>query len=225
MKPRLLSAITLIAASLFALAVSAPSGLSQQQQRAKAAPRASAIPTKARSTSRRPAAAKKHVASPAQLLTVREVDAEGFSKLLVSASGAAAASDARRPLLINFWATWCVPCRDEFPDLVKIDNEFRARGLNFITVSLDDLSEIKTTVPQFLKEMNATRIPAYLLNTPEPETVITAVDPTWAGGLPATFLFDRHGKLIFKHMGRVRAAELRPAIESVVGDKSVISDK
>jgi thiol-disulfide isomerase/thioredoxin len=41
-----------------------------------------------------------------------------------------------KPLLVNFWATWCGPCREEFPDLVKIDQEYRGR-IDFVTISLD----------------------------------------------------------------------------------------
>src|SRR5215216_5705531 len=66
-----------------------------------------------------------------------------------------------RPLLVNFWATFCDPCRDEFPDLVKIDKDFRPQSLEFVTVSLDDIDQIKTDVPQFLSAMKAT-MPAYL---------------------------------------------------------------
>ncbi len=142
---------------------------------------------------------------------VREVDAEGLKKLL-----RLDASAPKQPLLVNFWATWCVPCREEFPDLVKINDEFAPRGLNFITVSLDDPAEIDKTVPQFLREMRATKMPAYLLNTPEPETAINAVDPTWSGGLPATFLFDRERRVVFKHIGRINPAELRAAIEGAM---------
>src|SRR6476660_622921 len=58
-----------------------------------------------------------------------------------------------KPLLINFWATWCDPCREEFPDLVKLDAEYKGKGLNFIAVSLDDLSDIKSEVPKFLNQM------------------------------------------------------------------------
>src|ERR1044071_8372050 len=54
-----------------------------------------------------------------------------------------------RPLLVNFWATFCDPCRDEFPDLVKIDKEYRPQALEFVTISLDDMSDIKTSVPKF----------------------------------------------------------------------------
>src|SRR6185369_11808745 len=54
----------------------------------------------------------------------------------------------QKPLLVNFWATWCDPCRDEFPDLVKIDSEYRLRSLDFVTISLDDFSDINTSVPK-----------------------------------------------------------------------------
>jgi len=64
-----------------------------------------------------------------------------------------------KPLLVNFWATYCDPCRDEFPDLVKVDTDFRPKSLDFVTVSLDDVSDIKTTVPQFLAQMKATIVP------------------------------------------------------------------
>ena len=146
--------------------------------------------------------------------TVAEVDAEGLKKLLSRGDDPAKA----RPLLVNFWATWCDPCREEFPDLVKIDAEFRPRGLDFITVSADDVSELKTGVPAFLKKMKAT-MPTYVLNTPEVEAAMSLVDPRWGGELPATFLLDREGKVVFKHFGRVKLAELRPAIEKALGGK------
>ncbi|HKS27883.1 MAG TPA: TlpA disulfide reductase family protein [Pyrinomonadaceae bacterium] len=154
---------------------------------------------------------RKATASPSTLV-VRELDLAGLKKLL--------SSEGRegRPLLVNFWATWCEPCRAEFPDLVKIDNEYRNRGLDFVTVSIDEASEINTTVPGFLKEMRAL-MPAYLLNTPEQDAAIQFVDPRWTGSLPATFLFDAQGKIVFKHVGRIKPDELRSAIKAVVSDK------
>ncbi len=137
---------------------------------------------------------------------VREVDLEGLKKLLVP-DGA-----VKKPLLVNFWATWCDPCREEFPDLVKVDADYRAKGLNFIAISLDDETDIKTAVPAFLKEMKAT-MPTYLLNVSDPEPAILAVDKEWGGALPATFLYDAHGRIVFKHFGRVKTDELRQAIE------------
>lgn len=143
---------------------------------------------------------------------VREIDAEGLKKILQRDGKAA------RPLLINFWATWCEPCREEFPDLVQIDKDYKARGLEFVTVSLDDPADIKTSVAQFLRQMRAPA-PAYLLNVPDPEPSIKMVDATWGGALPATFLYDAQGQIIYKHFGRVKPAELREALDKVTSDK------
>jgi thiol-disulfide isomerase/thioredoxin len=143
---------------------------------------------------------------------VREIDFEGLKKILQR--------DPKdtRPLLVNFWATWCDPCREEFPDLVKVDADYTAKRLNFVAVSLDDISDIKTAVPKFLKEMNAT-MPVVLLNVNDPEPAIHAVDEKWDGQLPATFLYDKDGKVVFKYFGRIKPAELRSAIDKAVGTK------
>ena len=144
---------------------------------------------------------------------VTEIDADGLKKLLQRAEGQAA-----RPLLVNFWATWCVPCRKEFPDLVKIEADYRGRGLlEFALVSADDVSDIKTAVPKFLRGMRATAMPAYLLNAADTQAAIAQVDPAWGGELPATFLFDRQGKLAYKHFGIIDAAKLRQEINKVTG--------
>jgi thiol-disulfide isomerase/thioredoxin len=121
----------------------------------------------------------------------------------------------QRPLLVNFWATFCDPCRDEFPDLVKIDKAYRPQSLEFVTVSLDDVSDIKTSVPEFLGSMKAT-MPAYLLDVSDPEDAINAVDPKWRGDLPATYLYNEKGEIVYKHIGRVDAAELRAEIQKLV---------
>lgn len=126
--------------------------------------------------------------------------------------------DGTRPLLVNFWATWCDPCRDEFPDLVKIDGDYRTRGLDFIAITLDDLKDIKTEVPKFLRLMRA-KMPVYLLNVVDPEPAINAVDPRWGGSLPATFLYNAKGEVVFKHFGRVNTTELRAAIDKVMSNE------
>jgi thiol-disulfide isomerase/thioredoxin len=109
-----------------------------------------------RSRAARPTKIQPAVAKP----VVAAINTDGLKGLLTEAK--------ERPLLVNFWATWCDPCRDEFPDLVKIDEEYRPHSLDFVTVSLDDLSEIKTEVPKFLDLMKA-KMPAYLLNATDPE--------------------------------------------------------
>ena len=153
---------------------------------------------------------KTGAAQPAAVASVQVIDPQGLKGLLKRENA--------RPLLINFWATWCDPCRDEFPDLVKIDTQYRDKGLDFVAISLDDLTEIKTGVPAFLREMSAT-MPAYLLNASDPDTAVSAVDPEWHGALPATFLFDPQGKLAFKQFGRIKPLELRAAIDKVMSGK------
>jgi thiol-disulfide isomerase/thioredoxin len=143
---------------------------------------------------------------------IREINLDDLKKMLQR--------DGKdtRPLLVNFWATWCDPCREEFPDLVKVDADYRDKGLNFIAISLDDVTDIKSAVPKFLNEMKA-KMSVVLLNVNDPEPAIKAVDPTWDGQLPATFLYDKDGKIVFKHFGRIQPAELRSAIDKQVSGK------
>ena len=138
---------------------------------------------------------------------VSAIDTEALKGLLTQ--------QRQLPLLVNFWATFCDPCRDEFPDLVKIDKDYRPHALEFVTVSLDDVSEIKNEVPKFLDSMKAT-MPAYLLDASDPEPAINLVDRKWRGDLPATFLYNDKGEVVYRHIGRVNTAELREAIEKVV---------
>ena len=144
---------------------------------------------------------------PQEPIVVSPIDTNELKGLLTQ--------QRERPLLVNFWATFCDPCRDEFPDLVKIDKDYRPHALEFVTVSLDDVSEIKTAVPKFLGSMKA-NMPAYLLNATDPEPAINIVDPRWRGDLPATFLYNEKGEIVYKHIGRVNPVELREAIEKVV---------
>ncbi len=159
-----------------------------------------------------PAPAQSNGAGAAGPADVREIDLDGLKKIIQRDT-----KDSR-PLLVNFWATWCDPCREEFPDLVKVDSDYRTKGLNFVAVSLDDVTDIKTAVPQFLKEMKAS-MPVVLLNVNDPEPAIKAVDAAWDGQLPATFLYDKDGKVVFRHFGRIQPTELRAAIDKVTSNK------
>lgn len=147
----------------------------------------------------------------AAFTVVREIDTEGLKAILRRDAGA-------HPLLVNFWATWCDPCREEFPDLVKIDEDYRGKKLDFIAVSLDEVKDITTEVPKFLASMKA-RMPVYLLNVNDPEPAIKFVDPQWDGAMPATFLLSGDGKVVYKHFGRIDPAELRAQIDKVLSRK------
>lgn len=132
---------------------------------------------------------------------VTQIDLFALKKLL---------KPAGKPRLINFWATWCDPCREEYPELVKIDQEYRGR-IDFLIVSLDDLADKDTAVPKFLAEMKA-EMPAYILITPDEEGAIAAVSKDWNGALPLTILFDEKGGISYFRQGKVKIDVLKSAL-------------
>ena len=122
-----------------------------------------------------------------------------------------------KPLLVNFWATWCGPCREEFPDLVEIDREYKGK-IDFITVSLDFVEELNTGVPQFLSEMKA-EMPTYLLTSADENAFISSISQDWSGALPFTILYDEKGEVTFLRQGKVDHATLKGEIEKTLGAK------
>jgi thiol-disulfide isomerase/thioredoxin len=140
---------------------------------------------------------------------IRVIDLEGLKKLLQRDP------KDKRPLLLNFWATWCDPCREEFPDLVKLDTDYKSKPLNFIAISIDDIADLQGDVPKFLNQMKAT-MPVVLLDVKDPQPSINLVDPSWGGDMPATFLYDKDGKMVFKHFGKIKPDELRAAIDKEI---------
>ena len=150
------------------------------------------------------ATAGRSAASSGTAPRVSKVDAAGL-KILIKPSG--------KPLLVNFWATWCDPCREEFPELVKINNDFKGK-IDFITISLDDLADINSAVPLFLTEMKA-EMPAYLLVTQDEEAAISSVSKDWSGGLPFTMLLNEKGGTAYFRQGKVRPDILRGELSKI----------
>src|SRR5688500_6666244 len=111
-----------------------------------------------------------------------------------------------KPLLINFWATWCDPCREEFPDLVRIGKDHKDK-IDLITVSLDEATEINGEVPQFLTQMRSDS-PAYLLKTKDENAAIALVSKDWKGALPFTILFNAQGEPVYTKQGKFKADAL-----------------
>jgi thiol-disulfide isomerase/thioredoxin len=136
---------------------------------------------------------------------ITQIDIEGLKKLL---------KPNGRPLLINFWATWCDPCREEFPDLVKLDATYKGK-LDIITVSLDDLDDIDTVVPKFLRDQKAT-MPAYLLRTPDESAAIQMVAEEWSGSLPLTVIYSSTGDRAYTRMGKIRLDAVTAEIEKLI---------
>ncbi len=94
-------------------------------------------------------------------------------------------------VLVNFWATWCVPCRKEMPELVKLAAKLEAKGFVFVTISGDE-PEAEAAARKFLTA-NAVKPPTYIRKANDDDKFITLVDPKWNGSLPALFLYDRKG--------------------------------
>lgn len=95
-------------------------------------------------------------------------------------------------VLVNMWATWCVPCREEFPFLLRLEEKYRARGLRVILVSWD-LEE--SVAREYLAEQHVT-FTTYLRGRPDSDPeFIEMFEPRWTGAFPATFVYDAAGQL------------------------------
>jgi thiol-disulfide isomerase/thioredoxin len=162
--------------------------------------------TKSKTPPKKTVAAKKTV-PPADenLPKVTQIDEVGL-KGLFNREG-----ENQKPLLVNFWATWCAPCIEEFPDLVKIDNDYKGK-IDFITITLDDVEEINTGVPKFLRRMKA-EMPTYLLKTADEGEAISMVYKDWAGGLPFTIFLDGKGGVIYNRQGKIVVEVLRKELD------------
>ena len=160
----------------------------------------SACQTQTQKSKENTPAAKTETVSDLPIVT--QIDATGLKNLL---------KPNGKPLLINFWATWCTPCVEEFPDLVKIGADYKGK-IDLITVSLDELSEINGEVPKFLAQMKS-ESPAYLLKTPDEGAAIELVSKDWQGALPFTILFNAQGETIYSKQGKFETDALVAEIE------------
>ena len=155
------------------------------------------------------AAGQKYVSPDSAETTA--IDAAGLKSLIKS-------PEKKQPILINFWATWCGPCKVEFPELVKIDADYRAQGLNFIIVSIDNLGAMDSIVADFLKSYEST-MPSYLLDLSSRRQITKAIRqiaPTAKDGFPLTLLYNKNGKLVYQKNGVIDAKMLRTKIEKIL---------
>jgi len=117
-------------------------------------------------------------------------------------------------ILINVWATWCEPCREEFPDLVKLSDQYK-KNIRFIGISADDVDELSLKVVPFLKKQNA-QFENYLIKVTEPEDFIDLLDADWSGAIPATFIYDKNGKQTEVLIGKQSYEEFENSIKKVI---------
>jgi len=126
---------------------------------------------------------------------------------------AAVRAKGARIVLLNAWATWCVPCREEFPDLMRLEREDRARGLRLVLVSADFDSELPG-VKRFLAEHRVDFV-TYLKQGPDTPFIDT-LDTRWSGALPATVLYDGRGRKLWFHEGKTSYDTLKTRVEAAL---------
>jgi len=107
----------------------------------------------------------------------------------------------RKVLILNFWTTWCPPCREEIPDFVEVYNEYESKDVQFIGVSNEDISTLKSFVED------------YDINYPILIDDANIMGKWGISAIPTTFVFDKNGQIIFKNVGMMTGEQLKNIIE------------
>ncbi len=137
---------------------------------------------------------------------VQLLDEQGLQNLVRERNG--------KILLLNFWATWCRPCIEEFPDIIRLSKSFRKERLEVVGVSVDYPDEAESRVIPFLKKH---RVPfkIYVAKFDRQENFINAVDSSWNGAVPATFIYGPRGHQRFSWIGQGTYSRFKKEIERV----------
>lgn len=114
-------------------------------------------------------------------------------------------------LLINLWASWCKPCTEEFPDLMKINSEYKDKDFKIIFLSLDFGDDLTIQTKKFLTKMGVDFV-TYYNGFSKDEDLINYMDRKWDGGIPGTFIFDKKGNLKKSLIGKSNYKEFKTAI-------------
>jgi len=130
------------------------------------------------------------------------IDAPGYLKLVKQHQG--------KPLLMTFWATWCEPCRDEYPMLNELAKQYGPQGLQVVGVNFNDDGDL-ILMRRFIARYKPV-FPNYRKKHGDEAGFTQAVWPQWNGALPASFLYDKDGNQV----GRVLGAGTRETYESAI---------
>jgi thiol-disulfide isomerase/thioredoxin len=114
------------------------------------------------------------------------IDLAGYRQMLAKYRGKA--------LVVNFWATWCEPCRDEYPLIVELAKEFKAQGVNVVGVDMDDDSDMN-----LVRRFIARTLPTFPNYRQKPgidlDAFYAGVNPEWKGTMPQTVFYGRDGEI------------------------------
>ena len=135
------------------------------------------------------------------------IDAQGYLKLVQQYRG--------KPLLVTFWATWCEPCRDEYPMLNELAKQYAPQGLKVVGVNLDDEGDL-ILMRRFIARYKPI-FPNYRKKPGEEGPFREAVLPGWNGSLPASFFYGKDGRQVGQFVGERTRAEYEGAIRSLLG--------
>ena len=104
-------------------------------------------------------------------------------------------------VVLNFWASWCAPCREEMPDFMDLRTQYREKGVEFIGIAIDNAAN----VTQFLQKQ-AVNYPI-LIGEGAAHSLARQLGNT-SGALPYTVVLDRNGNIALTHLGRLPRATL-----------------
>lgn len=145
-------------------------------------------------------------AKPAPPKTLTEIDLAGYNKLLADHKG--------KPLLVTFWATWCEPCRDEFPIINQIARDYASKGLVVLGVDMDD--DAAVNLIQHFLERNKPIFPSVRKKMGHEDAFIRGVDPQWHDEMPANFFYAADGRLLGFMIGGHTRQDFDKIINSIL---------
>jgi peroxiredoxin len=143
---------------------------------------------------------------------LEKIDVAGIKALRQNTTG--------KTLLVNFWATWCGPCTEEFPDLQNTHRMYRKRPFELVTVSINYPDE-EAAVRRFLEAQHASTR-NLLSASMDPYELTTAFDPEWSGGVPYSVVLAPGGQVLYKENGRVDLLKARRLILASFPDDDYI---
>ncbi len=119
-------------------------------------------------------------------------------------------NNSKKLRLINLWATWCVPCVQEYPELVTLNRMYRDRGFELVSISTDD-SAARSKAQRFLEKQECSS-PNYIYTGEDKYKLMETIDPKWQGALPYSLLVEPGGKIIYAKQGAIDPEQLRKLI-------------